>query len=352
MAKRPKIRLHTIALAAIVQEYESDLHVRGVSPNTIRTYLQSLGKLAVFLGDGAVLADLTPSQAKQFIRGLQEQGEIYQNHPNHAPRQAKLSKHTVHKHFRGLRSFGNWLNANGYDNPFSEMPKLKRPKRDVIDILTEDEIAKLHDLYGSHTAHGARWQALLTFFLGTGCRLSEVLTLTVDNLNMEKCRATVRGKGDKERIVVFGPLTHKALSRYLNLYRPESDAPYVFLGLDGKAMTESGIQNTIRNARKKSGIARLHTHLLRHTFATRFLLQGGSEFDLQMLLGHEDLSMTRAYVHLAKQLRGPGSMEEHRPDPLAGIQFGEPRTGRRARQIPATRAPAARQGRGQAQGAR
>jgi len=350
MTRYTRKRLSGFPLDVILREYESDLQIKGSSTNTIKAYLQTLRRLRAFVAEQEpndielTLTMVTPGRVKDFVMSLQEQGEVYSNHPYRVVQQRPPSKFTIHKHYRALKSFGNWLAKNGYDNPIGEMPRMKKPKRGVIQVLTDAEIVQLYDLYNPDTAHGARWQALLAFMLATGCRLGEVITLKMEKLDMDHRRAIVVGKGDKERVVVFGARAHRALSRYIHMFRPQNGKAVVFLGLDGEPMTESGLQNIIRNARKKSGIARLHTHLLRHTFATRILLKGGSEFDLQMLLGHEDLAMTREYVHLAKQLSGPGSMEDRRPDPLDGIDFRDRPQGRRARQIPKVRGSAGQTG--------
>lgn len=343
MTRYTKNRLKGNLFDAVVKQYVTDLELSNKSPNTIKAYTQGIQFFRAHLVEQTGSANptfgmATNEMARDFFQELQAQKERYQDHPYHSPQEGSLSKFTVHKHYRSLRSFGKWLETNGYDDPFGKLPRMKRPKRGVIEILNEEEIAQLYNLYNPDTGYGSRWQALLMFLLGTGCRLNEVVGLLLSDVDIQKGRAKVLGKGDKERMVFFGPLANRPVTRYLNMFRPASDSPRLFLGLDGEALTDGGMEGIIRNARTKSGITRLHTHLLRHTFATRFLLNGGSEFDLQMLLGHEDLTMTREYVHLAKQLTGPGSMEHRRPDALDGVKLTEThRTGRRGRTIPRVR---------------
>src|SRR5690606_5092119 len=111
----------------------------------------------------------------------------------------------------------------------------------------------------------------------------------------------VMGKGSKERIVPFGTATQRALWRYQHHYRPESlgEDVYFFLNLDGRPMSSSGVTSLFVRLAKSSGVKRLHPHLCRHTFATRYLINGGDVFSLQQILGHTTLEMVRRYVNLA-----------------------------------------------------
>ena len=110
----------------------------------------------------------------------------------------------------------------------------------------------------------------------------------------------MEGKDSKERIVGFGSATQKALMRWIYHFRPEpAREDRVFLNLDGQTMTDSGRQLLFRRLAKSSGVKRLHAHLLRHTFAVNFLMNGGDAFTLQQILGHTTLEMTKRYVNLA-----------------------------------------------------
>ena len=112
----------------------------------------------------------------------------------------------------------------------------------------------------------------------------------------------VMGKGRKERIVPMGSNAQRALQRYLFRYRPKplhAGIDNVFLTVLGKTLTENSVKLIFSRLAKKSRVARLHAHLCRHTFATRFLINGGDVFTLQQILGHSTLEMVRRYVTLA-----------------------------------------------------
>ena len=112
----------------------------------------------------------------------------------------------------------------------------------------------------------------------------------------------VMGKGKKERIVPIGNNAQRALQRYLFSYRPEpahKELDNVFLSLNGNPLTENSIKLMFTRLAQRAAVYRLHAHLCRHTFATRFLINGGDVFSLQQILGHSTLEMVRHYANLA-----------------------------------------------------
>ena len=133
-------------------------------------------------------------------------------------------------------------------------------------------------------------------------RASEVANAQMANVNLGDGYIKVMGKGSKERIVPIGNNAQRALQRYLFRYRPHTfstSTDNVFLSLVGKPLTENSVKLIFSRLAKKSGVTRLHAHLCRHTFATRFLINGGDVFTLQHILGHSTLEMVRHYVNFA-----------------------------------------------------
>jgi len=138
--------------------------------------------------------------------------------------------------------------------------------------------------------------------LDTGLRMGELINLKMEDAHMTEGLLKVMGKGKKERIVPMGSNAQRALQRYLFRYRHKPFHPgidNVFLSVLGKPLTENSIKLIFSRLAKKSGVVRLHAHLCRHTFATRFLINGGDVFTLQQILGHSTLEMVRHYVNLA-----------------------------------------------------
>lgn len=138
--------------------------------------------------------------------------------------------------------------------------------------------------------------------IDTGMRSGELINLKIDDISLNEGLLKVIGKGRKERIVPMGSNAQRVLQRYMFRYRPKprnSGITNIFLSETGGPFSENGLKLVFSRLAKKSGITRLHAHLCRHTFATRFLINGGDVFSLQQILGHSSLDMVRNYVNLA-----------------------------------------------------
>jgi site-specific recombinase XerD len=138
--------------------------------------------------------------------------------------------------------------------------------------------------------------------LDTGLRIGEIARLKTDDLHLDKGIIKVLGKGKKERFVPIGSNSQKVLQRYLLRYRPrqnDSQNDHVFLSTDGSPLTENSLKLMFARLAHRSGVKRSHAHLCRHTFATKFLINGGDVFSLQQILGHSTLEMVSHYVNLA-----------------------------------------------------
>jgi site-specific recombinase XerD len=287
-------KLAGLAWDAVVGEYMADLWLQAKDDDTLKAYRRTLDCFKAFMlqgqtGSALRMRDLSNQRARAFVESRLNQNVLYADHPFHKPREGKLSLHTVHKDVRGLQTFGNWLERRGYENPFHSIPKPKLPKR-LVSVLMPDEIRKLFDVYNLYTTVGARWAALLSFAMGTGARLNEMVTLEVSQVNLDLRRANVIGKGNEERVIRFGDRMLLALSRYTHLFRDNGKAAVsLFVSLEGDPLTVDGAEKIIERVRYATGIKRLHWHLLRHTFATYYL------------------ALQRAPVELLQEWYGPAS---------------------------------------------
>jgi integrase/recombinase XerC/integrase/recombinase XerD len=239
---------------------------------------------------------------RQYVLYLLKKNK-YQGHPITPEKQEPLSASSVHGHVRTLRAFFSWLVAEGLteDNPARD---LKPPKfcQKVVSTLSDEEIRAILSVLTPVNSSNARNQTIFMLLLDTGLRMGELLNLKMDDIRMNDGLLKVMGKGKKERIVPMGSNAQRALHRYLFRYRPKPVHPgvdNVFLSLVGKPLTENGLKLIFSRLAKRSGVTRVHAHLCRHTFATRFLINGGDVFTLQQILGHSTLEMVRHYVNLA-----------------------------------------------------
>jgi site-specific recombinase XerD len=158
--------------------------------------------------------------------------------------------------------------------------------------------------------------------LDTGLRASEVANIKLGNLNLvEGCLKTM-GKGSKERMVPLGKVVQKALWQYINMARPKpaiGECDNLFLSSTGYPITVNTIKLIFSRLAKISGVARLHAHLCRHTFAINYLLNGGDIFSLQEILGHTTLEMVRHYLHFSSS---QVTAQHHKYSPM-GKLYGE-----------------------------
>lgn len=128
--------------------------------------------------------------------------------------------------------------------------------------------------------------------------MNEVATLRLDALHLETGYIIVDGKGNKQRIAPVGLAMQQMLRRYLRKRPALSDSEFVFVTSCGIHIQDSAIKQLFRKLKSRCNIPRLHAHLLRHTFATCYLENDGNVFNIQQILGHTNLEMTKRYVHL------------------------------------------------------
>jgi integrase/recombinase XerC/integrase/recombinase XerD len=286
------IDMAEIVLVKLVLHFSQCNKAEGKSPKTVAWYSEMLTSFVNFLkktGLGETLADFTTANVRGFI--LYEQNR-------------KVSPYTVQARVRSLKSFSSWLFREGYSDQ-NLLAQVKLPKAPVkmVEPLTDAEIDKLVNVQNPLTAIGCRDTAILITFLGTGLRESELSNLRFEDSNLEAGYLKVMGKGAKERVVPTGALVQKILWRYVFHFRPDPQNDFnnfLFLTLDGKKMQPNAIRLLLKRWGRKAGVPRLHAHLCRHTYATKFLTHNcGDVFRLQQILGHSTLEMVRRYVHYA-----------------------------------------------------
>ena len=205
---------------------------------------------------------------------------------------------------RTLKALASWLYREEYldDNVLARLRLPKAPKTD-IKVLTDDEVRIVLSAVNPNISSGAHNYAILLLMLDSGLRMGEVIDVRISKTDIEHGQLWVSGKGDKERIVPMGTRCQRYLRRYIIHFRPEPirpDIDNVFLNLDGRPVNENSIKLIFLRLAKKCNIPRLHAHLCRHTFGTNYLRNGDDVFSLQKILGHEDLSTVRMYMHLVE----------------------------------------------------
>jgi site-specific recombinase XerD len=291
-------------LSECIDYYEVCNRAEGKSPKTISWYSANLKSFRNYLKNRHVSDSLNNIDTKllqEYVLYLLKKTR-FENHPYTPAKTELLSTATVHGHVRTLRAFFNWLVVEGLtqNNPSKG---LKPPKvvRKLISTLSDEEIRATLNSFGASPSD-ARNQALFMILVDTGLRIGELVNLKMEDVHMDEGYLKVLGKGNKERIVPIGNNAQKVLQRYLFRFRPKPINPVVqnvFLSQSSNPLTENSTKLMFARLAKRSEVYRLHAHLCRHTFATRFLINGGDIFTLQQILGHSTLEMVRHYVNLA-----------------------------------------------------
>jgi integrase/recombinase XerC len=208
-----------------------------------------------------------------------------------------------------VRNFFRFLVREGHieTNPLVGVSAPKRERR-LPSILTKEHLTALIASADEETPQGIRNRAILEMMYAAGVRLSEVVGLDLGNIDLGERTLLVRGKGNKERMVLIGAPAEHTLRRYLSEARPRlaaGEASALFLNRDGQRLSGRSIQQIVRRQALRAGLdEHVHPHLLRHSFATH-LLDGGAELRVvQDLLGHASASTTQIYTHVtAEQAR-------------------------------------------------
>ena len=216
-------------------------------------------------------------------------------------KQRNLKSRTVARRLSCLRSFFKFLCRDGYleNNPALSLTTFKLDKHLPL-FLTEEETVKLLKMPQGDCERSLRDLAILETFYSTGMRISELVGLNVEDVDLIGGVAKVKGKGKRERLLPVGEYALKAIKAYLD--KREKKSSTLFLNKNGGRLTTRGVRGIvhkyIRIASLKEGIS---PHSLRHSFATHLLNRGADLRSVQELLGHVNLSTTQIYTHLTTE---------------------------------------------------
>jgi integrase/recombinase XerD len=262
------------------------------APRTVEAYRRDLTAVETWLGKPVGRA--SSDDLERYLAELRAQG---------------LAATTIARRAAALRSFFRHQTLLGAraDNPAAELDLPRRTRR-LPRTLSPAEAERLVEAAAGTQPRDLRDRALAELLYGAGLRVSEAVSLERGGIDLENRLVRCLGKGDKERIVPLGREGVEAARRYLSRGRPYLDRrhrPELFLNAQGGALTRAGAFLILRRLAEKAGLdpARVHPHLLRHSFATH-LLEGGADLrSVQEMLGHADLGTTELYTHVSDARR-------------------------------------------------
>ena len=240
---------------------------------------------------------------RQYILDLRNR-KSFEGHPYTRVQDKLVSSKTVQGHVRGLKAFSTWLYRESYTEE-NRLENLKVPKAvsKVMEPLTLAEQEKVLATARNCQHEGIRNHAILSMFLDTGLRESELADSSINSLNLEDGYMKVLGKGAKERVVPIGVFSQQTLRNYIVNVRPipqNSNFTNLFLTSAGKPISANTIKLLFHRLAKASGIERLHAHLCRHTFAVNYIMNGGDLSSLKEILGHTTFEMVNHYLHFTR----------------------------------------------------
>jgi integrase/recombinase XerD len=291
----------------LIQGYRLCARTEGKSENTIRIYTTALNTLRDYLKARQYPTDVTVISAhelREFVLHLQ-QVKAFEHHPFTKLQDKGLSGHAVNCYLRAIRAFWSWLVREEIimSSPFSRV-KIPKPPKKVIATFSEKQLNAILRAVNTATPSGFRDWAMILMLIDTGLRASELVGLTLGDINLEDGLLKVYGKGNKERVVPIGAKVQRALWKYLNHHRSQPANPLhptLFLTASGGPISTDQLRAIINKYTSRADIegVRCSPHTFRHTFAISYLRNGGDVFSLQRILGHSSLDVVRIYVNMA-----------------------------------------------------
>jgi integrase/recombinase XerD len=264
---------------------------KGLSQNTLLAYQNDLEKLSRFAKErGKDLLSLERDDVKDFIKHLHESG---------------LEAKSIGRTLVTVRNLYKFLLLDGFlKRDPSENIETPKSWQSLPKFLIREEVESLLESPDTSTQTGLRDKAMLEVLYATGVRVSELVALKMNDLNLDLGLLTTLGKGSKERTIPMGKSAIGWIKKYLPIRHQmlgNTTSPYLFINPKGKAISRQGFWKIIVEYGDKARIGHITPHLLRHSFATHLLENGADLRSVQMMLGHSDISTTQIYTHITNE---------------------------------------------------
>lgn len=263
---------------------------KHASPNTVSSYVRDLTQFRAWLPQGSDLRRIKPAAVEEYLAHLTDQGR---------------SVATVTRSAASIKSFYHYLVLSGAmkASPAKGVAAAK-VERKCPEILTGREVELFLEQPKCVDEKGYRDHAMLELMYATGVRVSELIALNVEDVNLPA--AFLRcGDEKRERIIPLYPRAVKALRDYIQVIRPRltgQEETALFVNMNGQRMTRQGFWKLVKHYQAKAEITKdITPHTLRHSFAVHLLENGADLRSIQEMLSHADISSTQIYAHIIKQ---------------------------------------------------
>jgi integrase/recombinase XerD len=284
--------MRNIEIDSYVDQFLTYLKLeKGFSSHSVSSYRTDINQFIAFLNTSELTVfDIDVKAANKYVKQLN---------------QRQLSSKSIARKISSTRQFYLYLQRLHLvtDNPFNAvvLPKISRS---IPKPMSESQVELLLNQPDSETPMGLRDKTMLELMYATGMRVSELVNLKVNQLNLNQGVVRVLGKGGKERLIPLGELSVDWLERYItvNTRKIQLHAGYLFINQKGSVMTRQAFWYRIKKHAIQANINPAPSpHVLRHSFATHLLNHSADLRVVQMLLGHSDLSTTQIYTLVAKE---------------------------------------------------
>ncbi len=264
---------------------------RGLSDNTITSYVHDLRDFLTFLGEHRITAPdtVTRHHILVFLEHSQEHG---------------LGPASLARRLVAIKVFFRYLlQERLVAHDITDAMEGPRLWKLLPDFLSQQEVSSLLTVFSGREPLTLRNRAIMETLYATGARVSELIGMRLDDVNFDTGMIRVTGKGNKQRLVPFGRPARKSLQRYLEEGRPQLDADgaavELFLSVTGRRLTRKRIWDVVKEAALRAGIGKnIYPHMLRHSFASHMLVGGADLRVIQEMLGHADIATTQIYTHV------------------------------------------------------
>ena len=274
-----------------VEEYLDFLkYQKNYSDYTISSYLNDIYEYMNYISsEGIDYKTIEYSDIRFYLMYLKENKQ-----DNNSSIDRKLSS---------LRGFYKYLANEGVvsSNVFSLVNGPKKSKK-LPRYFEYNELEEMFNVFDLSTPLGQRDSLLLEMLYATGCRVGELVSIKVDDIDFGRRNILITGKGNKERYLTYGEYCEDILNKYLSdgyLFLNKEKSKYLFLNNNGGVLTERGVRFILDRIIKQTGInKKISPHMIRHSFATHLLNEGCDLLTVQKLLGHESIKATQIYTHV------------------------------------------------------
>lgn len=271
---------------------------RGRSVKTVENYDRYINRFFEF-SKAKNPGDVTEEQVREFRLFLNRQAGT-----KVGGRVEPMKRRTQNYYLIALRAFLKYMRKRGVSSLSPERIELAKVPERSLDLISASELERLLNAPSVSTIEGKRDRAILELLFSTGLRISELCSLSIDSVDLTRDEFSVRGKGDKVRVVFLSEDARTAIKNYLAGRKDMEDALFIrygrkaHIGEDAR-ITPRTVQRLLKLYATKAGITRKVTpHVIRHSFATDLLSNGADLRSVQALLGHAHIGTTQIYTHV------------------------------------------------------